>query len=187
MRKIIAFLQVSVDGFIEGPNREVDWMMVDDEEEWRELNETLNSVDALILGGGMYPGYEQYWLALLTNPAEGTTNQSAYAQRADKIPHFVLSKTLDKVAWKATRIVRDIEEIRILKEQQGKNIVAWGGATFVSSLMNMGLIDEVRLMVNPIILGGGKALFKDVKEQHSLKLIRVKPFKSGMVSLTYST
>jgi dihydrofolate reductase len=94
----------------------------------------------------MYPGYEQYWLALLTNPAEGTTNQSAYAQRADKIPHFVLSKTLDKVAWKATRIVRDIEEIRIMKEQQGKNIVAWGGATFVSSLMNMGLIDEVRLM-----------------------------------------
>lgn len=69
----------------------------------------------------------------------------------------------------------------------GKNIVAWGGATFVSSLMNMGLIDEVRLMVNPIILGGGKALFKDVKERHSLKLIRVKPLKSGMVNLTYDT
>ena len=75
-------MQVSVDGFIEGPNKEADWMMVDDEEEWREINEMLNSVDALILGGGMYPGYEQYWLALLTNPAEGTTNQSAYAQRA---------------------------------------------------------------------------------------------------------
>jgi dihydrofolate reductase len=74
-----------------------------------------------------------------------------------------------------------------MKEQQGKNIVALGGAAFVSSLVNMGLIDEVRLMVNPIILGGGKALFKDVKERHSLKLIRVKPFKSGMVSLTYST
>ena len=74
-------------------------------EEWREINEMLNSVDVLILGGGMYPGYEQYWLALLTNPAEGTTNQSAHAQRSDKIPHFVLSKTLDKVAWKTTRIV----------------------------------------------------------------------------------
>jgi dihydrofolate reductase len=187
MRKIIAFLQVSVDGFIEGPNKEVDWMMVDDEEEWREINEMLDSVDALILGGGMYPGYEQYWLALLTNPAAGTTNQSAYAQRADKIPHFVLSKTLDKVAWKTTRIIRDMEEIRIMKEQQGKNIGAWGGATLVSGLMNNGLVDEVRLMVNPIILGGGKALFKDVKERHSLKLIRVKPLKSGMVSLTYST
>jgi dihydrofolate reductase len=69
----------------------------------------------------------------------------------------------------------------------GEEYCGMGGATFVSSLMNMGLIDEVRLMVNPIILGGGKALFKDVKERHSLKLIRVKPLKSGMVSLTYST
>jgi dihydrofolate reductase len=186
MRKIIAALQISVDGFIEGPNKEVDWMMVDDEEEWREINELLNSVDALILGGGMYPGYEQYWLALLTNPAEGTTNQSAYAQRADKIPHFVLSKTLDSAAWKTTRIIRDVEEIRRMKQQAGKDMVVWGGATLVSSLMNLGLIDELRLMINPLVLGGGKALFKDVKERHSLKLIRVKPFKSGMVSLTYS-
>jgi dihydrofolate reductase len=76
-----------------------------------------------------------------------------------------------------------------MKEQQGKNIVAWGGATFVTSLMNMGLLDEVRLMVNPIILGGGKALFKDVKERHSLKHIRAKPLKSGKLQnkLIYST
>ena len=187
MRKIIAFLQVSVDGFIEGPNKEVDWMMIDDDEEYKEINDMLDSVDALILGGGMYPGYEQAWLGLLTNPAEGTTNQSAYAQRADKIPHFVLSKTLDKVAWKRTRIVKDMDEIRKLKEQQGKNIVAWGGATFVSSLMNESLLDELRLMVNPIILGGGKALFKDVEARHSLKLLNAKPLKSGIVSLTYST
>ena len=76
-----------------------------------------------------------------------------------------------------------MEEIRIMKEQQGKNIVAWGGATLVSTLMNKGLLDELRLMVNPIILGGGKALFKDVKERHSLKLLSAKPLKSGMVSL----
>jgi dihydrofolate reductase len=186
MRKIIASLQVSVDGFIEGPNGELDWAMAEDEETWAEVNEMLNSVDTFILGRVMYPDYEQYWMALLANPT-GRKNENAYARRADKIPHIVLSKTLDKVAWKATRIVRDIEEIRIMKEQQGKNIVAWGGATFVTSLMNMGLIDEVRLMVNPIILGGGKALFKDVKERHSLKLIRAKPLKSGKVSLIYST
>jgi hypothetical protein len=66
-------------------------------------------------------------LALLANPT-GTKNENAYALRADKMPHIFLSKTLDKVAWKATRIVRDIEEIRIMKEQQGKNIVAWGGS-----------------------------------------------------------
>jgi dihydrofolate reductase len=74
-----------------------------------------------------------------------------------------------------------------MKQQPGKDMVVWGGATLVSSLMNLGLIDELRLMMNPLVLGGGKALFKDVKERHSLKLIRVKPLKSGMVSLTYST
>jgi len=68
-----------------------------------------------------------------------------------------------------------------------KDMLTLGGATLVSSLLNLGLIDEVRLMVNPIILGGGKALFKDVKKRHALKLIRVKPLKSGKVGLTYST
>jgi dihydrofolate reductase len=101
--------------------------------------------------------------------------------------HIVLSSTLDKVAWKTARIVRDVEDIRKMKQQPGKDMYAVGGATLVSSLMNLGLIDELRLMINPLILGGGKALFKDVKERHSLKLIRVKPLKSGKVSLTYST
>jgi dihydrofolate reductase len=79
-----------------------------------------------------------------------------------------------------------MEDIRKMKQQPGKDMYAVGGATLVSSLMNLGLIDELRLMINPLILGGGKALFKDVKERHSLKLIRVKPLKSGKVSLTYS-
>ena len=120
MRKIIASLQVSVDGIIEGPNGELNWAKAEDEETWAEVNEMLNSVDTFILGRVMYPDYEQYWMALLANPM-GTKNENAYARRADKIPHIVLSKTLDKVAWKATTIVRDIEEIRIMK-----NIVAWG-------------------------------------------------------------
>jgi dihydrofolate reductase len=117
----------------------------------------------------------------------GTKNENAYALRADKMPHIVLSKTLNKVAWKTTRIVRDVEEIRRMKQQSGKSMLVFGGATLVSSLMNLVLIDELRLMINPLILGGGKALFKDVKERHTLKLIRVKPLKSGKVSLTYST
>ena len=106
MRKIIAALQMSLDGFIEGPNGELDWAMAEDEETWRDLDETLSSVDTFILGRGMYPAYEQYWLALLANPT-GTKNENAYARLADKIPHIVLSKTLDNVAWKTTRIVRD--------------------------------------------------------------------------------
>jgi len=194
MRKIIAALQVSVDGFIEGPNGELDWAMAEDEETWRDVFEMLESVDTCILGRVMYPEYEQYWLAVLANPGgpplsekPATKNEIAYARWADKTPHVVVSKTLDKVAWKATRIARDVEEIRKLKQQPGKDMHVVGGATVVSSLMNAGLIDEVRLMVNPIILGGGKALFKDVKERKSMKLVQTKPLKSGKVSLTYST
>ena len=194
MRKIIAALQVSVDGFIEGPNGELDWAMEEDEETWKDIFEMLESVDTCILGRVMYPDYEQYWLAILANPTgilplsgkTATKNEIAYARWADKIPHVVLSKTLDKVAWKTTRIVRDLEEIRKMKQQPGKDMYVIGGATLVSSLMNLGLIDQLRLMVNPLILGGGKALFKDVKERHALKLVRAKPLKSGKVGLTYS-
>lgn len=195
MRKIIAALQTSVDGFIEGPNSELDWAMAEDEETWRGVFEMLTHVDTFILGRVMYPGYEQYWLAVLANPSgilplsgkPATKNEIAYARWADKTPHLVVSRTLDKVAWKTTRIVRDVEDIRKLKQQPGKDMHVVGGATLVSSLMNVGLIDEVQLMVNPLILGGGKALFKDVKERHALKLVRAKPLKSGKVSLTYST
>ena len=195
MRKIIAALQVSLDGFIEGPNGELDWAMAEDEETWSDVFEMLTHVDTFILGRVMYPAYEQYWLAILANPAgvlpfsgkPPSKNEIAYARLADKTPHIVVSRTLDKVAWKTTRIVRDVEEIRKLKQQPGKDMHVVGGATLVSSLMNLGLIDELQLMVNPLILGGGKTLFKDVKEQHVLKLILTKPLKSGKVSLTYST
>jgi dihydrofolate reductase len=195
MRKIIAALQVSVDGFIEGPNGELDWAMVEDEEVWSDVFEMLTHIDTLILGRVMYPAYEQYWLAILANPdgvlpfsdRVASKNEIAYARLADKTPHIVLSTTLDKVAWKTTRIVRDVEEIRRMKQQPGKDMQVVGGATLISSLMNLGLIDELQLMVNPLILGGGKALFKDVKERHALKLVRAKPLESGKVVLTYST
>jgi dihydrofolate reductase len=94
---------------------------------------------------------------------------------------------LDGVAWNNTRIVRDVDEIRKIKQQPGKDMHAVGGATLVCSLMNLGLIDELRLVVQPIVLGKGKALFKDVKDRHALKLLEAKPLKSGMVRLTYST
>jgi dihydrofolate reductase len=155
----------------------------------------LSHIDTLILGRRMYPGYEQYWLAVLANPdgvlpftgRVASKNDIDYARFADRTPHIVLSKTLDKVSWKTTRIVRDVEEIRRLKQQSGKDIYVVGGATLVSSLMNLGLIDEIQLLVNPLILGGGKALFKDVKDRQTLKLVQAKPLKSGKVSLIYST
>jgi dihydrofolate reductase len=193
-RKIIAALQVSVDGFIEGPNGEMDWAMIEDEETWKDIFEMLAHVDTFILGRKMYPGYEQYWLAVLTDPGGilpfsgrvASKNEITYARLADSRHHIVLSSTLDKVAWKTTQIIRDVEDIQKMKQQPGKDMYAVGGATLVSSLMNLGLIDELRLLVNPLILGGRKALFKDVKGRHTLKLAGTKPLKSGKVGLTYS-
>ena len=170
MKKIIGALVVSVDGFIEGPNGELDWV-----EDWEDPFELLPQIDTCILGGGMYPG------------KVASKGEIEYAHFADQTPHVVLSTTLDQVAWKNTRIVRDVEEIREMKQQPGKDMHAVGGATLISSLMNAGLIDEIRLVVAPVVLGAGKALFKDVKERHTLKLVRTKPLKSGKVSLTYST
>ena len=190
MRKIIAALVVSVDGFIEGPNGELDWV-----DTWEDPFDLLPQIDMCILGRGMYPGYEQYWGAILANP-EGvlpftgkvaSQGEIEYAHFAEKTPHIVLSKTLNKVTWKNTRIIRDIEEIRRMKQQPGKDMHVVGGATLVSSLMNQRLIDELRLVVYPIVLGGGKALFKDVSERHALKFLEAKPLESGLVRLTYST
>jgi dihydrofolate reductase len=190
MRKIIAALVVSVDGFIEGPKGELDWVGT-----WEDPFDLLPQIDTCILGRGMYPGYEQYWGAILANP-EGvlpftgkvaSQGEIAYAHFAASTPHVVLSKTLDKVTWKNTRIVRDIEEIRRMKQQPGKDMHAVGGATLVGSLLNQHLIDELRLVVYPILLGGGKALFKDVKERHALQFVGAKALESGLVRLTYST
>jgi dihydrofolate reductase len=169
--------------------------MTTDEEVWKEEFEMLDHIDTLILGRKMYPGYAQYWMSVLANPNDPLPENGsfaskyhiAYAAFADKTPHFVLSKTLDKVAWKNTQIIRQVDEIRELKKKHGKDIYAVGGATLVSSLMNLGLIDELQLRVNPIILGGGKALFKDLKQRHSLKLVAAKSQRSGMVNLIYVT
>ncbi|MCY1434492.1 putative protein YyaP [compost metagenome] len=190
MRKIIAALQVSVDGFIEGPDGELDWV-----ECWDDSFDLLPQIDLCILGRGMYPGYAQYWRSILANPGGilpftgkvASKGEIAYAQFADITPHIVLSRTLETVDWQNTRIVRDVEEIRRLKQQPGKDIHAVGGATLVSGLLNQGLIDELRLVVHPIILGGGKALFKDVTERHALKLLEARPMAGGMVRLTYAT
>ena len=99
----------------------------------------------------------------------------------------MLSTTLEKAEWQTTRIIGDADEIRDMKEQQGGDMVVLGGATTVSSLINLGLIDELRLLVNPLLLGGGKALFKDVDARRALRLLRAKPTRSGKVSLVYST
>lgn len=186
MRKVILAMQVTLDGFIEGPNGELDWAMKEDEETWKDVFELQRSADTLLLGRVMYPGFEKYWLSVPANPSS-TTNEIEYARLADGMQKIVFSKTLEKVEWKTARIIRDhiAEEIPKIKQQPGKDMVLLGGAGLASTFMNLGLIDEYHLIVNPILLGGGKRLFKDVKERQKLKLIDTKTFKSGKVVLHY--
>ena len=188
MRRIIAAMQASLDGFIEGPHGELDWV-----ETWDDPFELLAQIDTLVLGGGMYPGYEQYWRAILADP-EGvlafigrvaTPGEIAYARFADTTPHVVLSRTLTAVDWNDARIVRDVEAIAALERQPGRDMHAVGGAGLVSSLMNHELIDELRLVVHPVILGAGKAPFKDVEQRHALTFVGARALASGSVCLTY--
>ena len=181
-------MEVSLDGLIEGPDGEVDWIG-----SWEDSFGLMPEIDTLVLGGGAYPGYEQYWQAILANP-EGvqpltgkvpSKGEIEYARFADRTPHVVLSRTLNTVAWQTTRIVREVADVAALKQQPGKAIHAVGGASLVSTLMNAGLVDRLRLTVHPVVLGKGKALFKDVEGRHGLELLETRRLAGGRVSLTY--
>jgi dihydrofolate reductase len=127
----------------------------------------------------MYPGYEEYWLGVLENPTGvqplagqiPTESEVEYVRFADRTPHYVLSRTLDKVALRTARIVRDVAEIRTLKRLPGKHIHAVGGASLVSTLMNEGLVESASSRRAPIVLGQGKPLFENVEQRHALELI----------------
>ena len=142
----------------------------------------------------MYPGYGEYWSAIASDPKAippfatraPYDREVAYAAIAAKTPHYVVSSTLERVSWPPTAtIVRDIAALRALKDAPGKNIYVVGGATLVTSLLNEGLIDELRLIVHPLLLGGGKALFAGVQSRRSLEFVKAEPISSGKVVLTY--
>jgi dihydrofolate reductase len=185
---MIAALQVSLDGFTQGPNGEKDWV-----DSWADALELIPDVDTFVLGGHMYPDYGAYWESIYANPDRvppfqeriPTKSETSYARFAAKSAHIVVSTTLESVSWPSARIIRDVAELRTLKGQPGKNVYVVGGATLVASLLNEGLIDELRLIVHPVVLGKGQALFGGVKKRLSLDLVQAKTTKSGKVVVTY--
>lgn len=159
---------------------------VDNSDElWDQMFKDLQSVDTILAGGRMNPEYFDHWRAQLNNP-NGDPNEVKYAKWAYQIPHIVFSRTQQKVDWPNSRIATDPDaEIARLKQQPGKDILTWGGATFANYLISKGLIDEYNIRVNPKILGRGKALFKDIQDRRNLTLIDVRQLKSGTVMLRY--
>ena len=177
-------MQMTLDGFVAGPNDSMDWMQNSDEE-WKEMLSELREVDTYLLGRKMYPGYSQYWQSVLKKP-ESNPNELEFAKLAEKTEHIVFTRHDFKPDWKNTRVAHDLKnEIARLQEKPGKNIMAWGGANFASNLISLGLLNEIRLVINPVILGDGKWLFKNVNSRNQLHLIESKPMKNGIIMLRY--
>jgi dihydrofolate reductase len=189
MRKLIAGMKISVDGRSEGPEGTADWV-----EAWSEDYGVTPDVDACLLGGGMYPGYEQYWTSIQTEPdkpvwitgAAPTPAELEWARFAARTPHYVLSNTLTSARWPNTSFVRGIEDVLALKQQRGKDIYLVGGARTVASLMDARLVDELRLIVHPLLAGAGKALFATSRSRRKLALRNVRPVQDGRIHLTYA-
>jgi dihydrofolate reductase len=181
MRKILAFLVVTVDGYYEGPNGEFDWPVVD--EEFNEFGlRQLEEVDTLLFGRVTYEGMAAYW----PTPA-AQQDDPRVAARMNTLPKLVVSRTLDRTDWANTRIVKgDVAaELTSLKQQPGKDIAIFGSSDLVVSLLGMGLVDELRIMVHPVVLGAGRSLFRTAPERMQLHLVEAWPFRSGSVLLTY--
>ncbi|MFT4120483.1 dihydrofolate reductase family protein [Bradyrhizobium sp.] len=146
-----------------------------------------------MIGGRMYPGYERYWTAIQNEPNKvawitgtaPTAAEVAWARFAAGTPHYVLSTTLAAAAWPNTRIVRKRDDIAALKRQSGKNIYLMGGAQTAADFIDAGLVDEIRLIVYPLIAGPGKALFALTGQRRGLELRKVQQLPAGKVALTY--
>ena len=181
MRKLLTFNMITLDGFFEGPQQSIDWHNVDAEfNDFAE--EQLNTFDMIVFGRVTYEGMASFWptpFAIETDPV--------IAAKMNAFPKIVISRTLDKADWNNTRLIKDnvAEEITRLKRQPGKDLAIFGSANLTASLMGMGLVDEFRIMVNPVVLGQGTPLFKGVSQPIKLKLIKTRTFHSGNVLLYY--
>jgi dihydrofolate reductase len=181
MRKIIVREMITVDGFFAGPNGEIDWHHVD-----TEFNEDslkfLDTIDTLIFGRITYDLMASYWPT-----PEGLKDDPIIADKMNSLSKIVFSKTVGKATWNNSKIFSEInvEEIKKMKEAAGKDIAIFGSGTIVTALTELGLIDEYRFIVNPVILGKGKTLFANLEKKPKLKLLKTHEFKSGNVSLSY--
>ncbi len=180
MRKLFSFNMVTLDGFFEGPNGEIDWHNADNQEFNEFAIEQTGEADTLVFGRKTYQMMASYW------PTEtAISSDPIVADLMNRLSKIVFSRTLETADWSNTRLIRENarQEIRNLKMQPGGDMAIFGSANLMSTIMDV--IDEHRVMINPILLGTGNPLFKKTGEKVKLELVDERTFKSGNVLLSY--
>ncbi|MBL0386793.1 dihydrofolate reductase family protein [Tumebacillus sp. ITR2] len=189
MRKLVLFLHASLDGFVEGPNGEMDigWVSHDADME-KHAKEILSTADTVIWGRGTYQMMHSYWTSVPSDPSS-SQHELDHAEWIEKTAKIVFSTSLEKVEWNNSRLVKEDveEEIKNLKQQPGKDMVILGSPRLAHYLMQLDLIDEYKITVSPVLIGSGLPLFQGLKEKINLKLIENKTFDSGAIALVYQT
>ncbi len=179
MRKLIAAINMTLDGFCDHT------AMIADDEIHQHYNELLSNADTILFGRVTYQLMESYWPTVVINPT-GNKPMDEFAVLINNISKIVFSRTLKKVDWKNTKLKKEVikEEVIELKQQAGKNILL-GSPGLIVALTQLDLIDEYQLGVQPIVLGSGLPLFKNIKDKINLKLLYTKAFACGAVMLYY--
>ena len=177
-RKIILDLAVSLDGFIEGRNGEVDWCIMDPEMEFTNF---LDQIDTILYGRKSYDLWGQY------SPTSGASDdEKELWELVHSKKKYVFSRTQKGSVREAIYVNKNIcEEVNKLKNKPGKDIWLYGGANLITTFIDLGLVDEFRLSVHPVVLGEGRPLFVDIKQRLKLNLLNTKTFSSGVVQLIY--
>ena len=182
MRKVFLFNMITLDGYFEGLHQDISWHRVDDEFNQFAI-EQLKQVDILLFGRVTYQGMASYWATEAAIKDDPTV-----AGLMNSLPKIVFSRTLDQADWNNSRLVKEnaAGEVLKLKEQPGKDIAIFGSSNLAVTLAESDLIDEYRLIVNPVFLGDGTPLLKGIKEKLNLRLINSRIFTSGNILLYYT-
>lgn len=176
---------MTVDGFIAGPNGEMDWMVFDwDDQINQYVKELTEPIDCIVLGRRLAQGFIPHWAGVAANPK---APDHASGVKFAGTPKVVFTKTLKSSEWENTVLAKGelVEEIMNLKKQAGSDIIAYGGGTFVSSLIKANLIDEYHLFINPAAMGNGMSIFAGLEGRLNLKLKKSVSFPCGIVVLCY--
>jgi dihydrofolate reductase len=187
MRKIIVTVWITLDGFIAGPNGEMDWVTsIYDEAMGKYEDDLVSDADTLFLGRVTYQSFAGAWPKVPENPSV-SEGEKEYARKLNAMRKIVFSKTLDKAEWNNSTLVKEIipEEIEKMKHGPGKDMLIYGSASIVQAFTNFRLIDEYQLLVHPVMLANGKPLFEGLSDEIKLKLTKTKTHTSGVVLLCY--